>query len=166
MFKTTADTRALVADPSVHMAELVAGMLRTLKSRLVDVTHTPADTQRALASRSYRLMLVDAGMCSDQEFLLLRELRQAEQNPNRHLPIIMMAAAPSAALIAAARDAGVTEFLRKPFSAQHIQLRLDAIKSSPRPFVAAETYAGPDRRRRVIAGAPSRRAADHGGSTG
>jgi len=144
------------------MAELVAGMLRSLKIRLVDVTHNPGDTQRALASRSYQLMLVDAGLCSDQEFTRLRDLRQSERHPNRHLPIIMMAAAPSAALIAAARDAGVTEFLRKPFSAQHIQLRLNAIQASPRPFVSAEGYTGPDRRRRVIAGAPSRRAADDG----
>ena len=86
MFKTTADTRALVADPSVHMAELVAGMLRTLKIRLVDVTHNPADTQRALASRSYRLMLVDAEMCSDQEFRQLRELRRPNGIPTGTCP--------------------------------------------------------------------------------
>jgi hypothetical protein len=72
----------------------------------------------------------------------------------------MMAATPSAALIAAARDAGVTEFLRKPFAAQHIALRMEAFQASPREFVTVDSYMGPDRRRRIVADAPQRRAAD------
>ena len=70
-----------------------------------------------------------------------------------------MATAPNAEMIAAARDAGVTEFLRKPFAPQHIALRLESLRKAPRPFVEAESYAGPDRRRRV-ADAPKRRATD------
>jgi hypothetical protein len=39
-------------------------------------------------------------------------------------------------------------------------LRLEALKKAPRAFVEAESYAGPDRRRRTVPGATSRRAAD------
>jgi hypothetical protein len=63
-------------------------------------------------------------------------------------------------MIAAARDAGVTEFLRKPFSAEHIGLRLDAIRKAPRAFVEATDYAGPPRRRPPWGGGAPRRASD------
>ena len=78
---------------------------------------------------------------------LVRRLRADSDCINRLTPIIMMSAAPDAARIAAARDAGVTEFLRKPFAANHLKTRLDSIAANPRPFVEAGGYAGPDRRR-------------------
>ena len=102
-----------------------------------------------LGQRPYdSVLLIDAQLGGEDGFGLIRSLRKAADHLNSHIPIIMMASTPSAALIVAARDAGVTEFLRKPFSAQHIQLRIEAIRNAPREFVAAETYAGPDRRRR------------------
>jgi DNA-binding response OmpR family regulator len=62
----------------------------------------------------------------------------------------MISAAPDARRIAEARDAGVTEFLRKPFAAAHLQSRLVSIEANPRGFVEAETYQGPDRRRKSV----------------
>ena len=59
--------------------------------------------------------------------------------------------------IVAARDAGVTEFLKKPLSANVIGLRLMQTLENPRPFVEAPTYAGPDRRRTTRTGGPERR---------
>lgn len=160
MFKPAADFRALVADRSVHMAGLATEMLHSLRIRLVDEVHHLTAVERALSTQTYRLVLIDAELGPNEDLALIRKLRQTDGHPNRDVPIIMMAATPSTALIAAARDAGVTEFLRKPFAAQHIALRLDAIQAAPRQFVSAETYAGPDRRRRTVAGAPHRRAAD------
>lgn len=60
----------------------------------------------------------------------------------------MMAARPDATRIAAARDVGVTEFLRKPFAANHLEARLAVIARAPRPIIETEGYVGPDRRRR------------------
>ena len=49
-----------------------------------------------------------------------------------------------------ARDAGVTEFMAKPISPKSLYARISAVIDRPRPFVRAEDYFGPDRRRRVI----------------
>lgn len=160
MFKPAADFRALVADASANMAGLVADMLHSLKIRVVDEAHSLSSLEKALSTQVYRLLLIDADLAPNDDLALIRKLRQTDQHPNRDMPIIMMAASPSAPMIAAARDAGVTEFLRKPFAAQHIALRLEAIQSAPREFVAAGNYAGPDRRRRTVEGAPGRRAVD------
>jgi len=58
----------------------------------------------------------------------------------------------------AARDHGVTEFLAKPFTVQAFFDRLVSVIIRPRAFVDAESYFGPDRRRRqtTISG-PDRR---------
>ncbi len=164
MSEAAPQIRALVADPSQHMAAIVSSMLHTLKIRAVDVTLDLERTGATLARRPYNLVLIDEHLGGEQGFAMLRAMRHAADHPNREVPIIMMASTPTAEMIKAARDAGVTEFLRKPFSAQHIQLRLDAIRKAPRDFVETEVYAGPDRRRRELTGQPRRRAAD-GGNT-
>ena len=160
MPKGYAHLKALVADPSSHMAALVAVMLRSLGIRAVDATLDLPHTALHLVRNAYSLVLIDEQLGRRDSFEMIRALRQLETHPNRETPIFMMAAAPDAPMIAAARDAGVTEFLRKPFSAEHIQLRLDGLENAPRPFVEANTYAGPDRRRRTVSGAAARRAAD------
>ncbi len=51
-------------------------------------------------------------------------------------------------LVMEARDAGVTEFIAKPLTAQALVNRLGAVIFKPRPFVRTSSYFGPDRRRR------------------
>jgi len=152
--------RALIADPSTHMAGLVTLMLHSLKIRAVDEVGDARHAAEFLGRRPYNLMLIDDQLGGEEDFGLIRMLRNTAGHPNRTMPIIMMASAPETGLILEARDAGVTEFLRKPFSAQHIQLRLETIRNAPREFIEAQGYAGPDRRRREVAGNPHRRAGD------
>jgi len=60
--------RTLVADPSAHMAELVALMLHSLKIRAVDETADRPLTERALRQRSYELVLIDADLGAQDDF--------------------------------------------------------------------------------------------------
>jgi DNA-binding response OmpR family regulator len=160
MEKSAPEFRALVADPSTHMAGLITLMLHSLKIRAVDEADSVARAETFLARRRYDIVLIDEQLAGAAGFAAIRHIRGTEDHPNRLSPIIMTASAPSAAMIAMARDAGVTEFLRKPFSAQHIALRLEAIRKAPRAFIAADGYAGPDRRRQEQPGKPRRRSAD------
>ncbi|SMQ75739.1 Response regulator receiver domain-containing protein [Devosia lucknowensis] len=138
---------ALVIDPQANMAGIVADMLRTCGRRDIHEVYDGAQALRELGRRAFDVVIIDDAITNAIE--LVRRLRADARSPNRLTPIIMMSAAPDAARITAARDAGVTEFLRKPFAANHLKSRLDAISSNPRPFVDATGYAGPDRRRRV-----------------
>jgi DNA-binding response OmpR family regulator len=163
MTQSLTPLRALVADPSSHMAALIAQMLHSLKIRSVEATVNLERTASELGRRSYDLILLDEQIAGGEGFEMIRGIRQTADHSNRSTPIIMMAAAPDARMIAAARDAGVTEFLRKPFSAEHIRLRIEAMRAAPRPFVEAESYAGPDRRRKHASTGQRRRAGDAGG---
>lgn len=160
MGQGTADFRAFVADPSTHMAGLITLMLHSLNIRAVDEADSIARTEMFLSRRPYEIIMIEEQLAGTDGFAAIRRIRQSEGHPNRLSPIIMTASAPSSAMIAAARDAGVTEFLRKPFSAQHIAIRLDAIRNAPRAFVAGDSYMGPDRRRQERPGKPHRRSSD------
>ena len=61
-----------------------------------------------------------------------------------------------------ARDAGITEFLVKPFNTRDLYKRLYQIIEKPRQFVRCEEFFGPDRRRRSSSNydGPGRRATD------
>jgi CheY-like chemotaxis protein len=49
--------------------------------------------------------------------------------------------------IKGARDSGVHEFLRKPFTAADLIRRVEAVTLKPRDWIEAMSYVGPDRRR-------------------
>ena len=77
---------------------------------------------------------------------LTRELRRSDL-VSRKTPVVMLATDPTESQIMAARDAGVHEVLRRPFSLANLLLRIDAVLEKPRPWVEGVTYVGPDRRR-------------------
>jgi hypothetical protein len=53
----------------------------------------------------------------------------------------------TATTILGARDAGVHEFLRKPFTSGDLLKRVENVASKPRDWIEAVGYVGPDRRR-------------------
>jgi DNA-binding response OmpR family regulator len=63
------------------------------------------------------------------------------------VPVIMVTGVATASTILAARDAGVHEFLRKPFNMKDLTRRLEAVTLKDRDWVEAMGYVGPDRRR-------------------
>ena len=77
----------------------------------------------------------------------VRQVRQSENSPNPFVPIVLLTAHTELHHVCEARDAGMTEFLAKPISAKLVYDRLRMIIENPRPFVRAENFMGPDRRR-------------------
>lgn len=139
---------ALVATPSAHMSSIVCAMLRHLRLRSTSEVYSSVEAANLLSSRPFHLIMLDAEFGPVDGVALTRALRSADGSPNRETPIIMMSSEPDLAGIRAARDAGVTEFLRKPFAVAHLEARLVSILTAPRSFIEAPVYAGPDRRRR------------------
>lgn len=97
------------------------------------------------------LILSDYLMTSVDGNLFLRWIRTGEQVPDRFVPFIMVSGAADREVVEQARDAGVTEFLAKPFSAKGVAERIMQVINKPRPFVLARGYFGPDRRRSEMA---------------
>lgn len=154
---TDPSSRVLVADSTPHMAALVGQMLRALGRRTVHEAYEAHRAMFELRRLPFGLLIIDADLAGLDGVAFTRKLRADTECQNRHLPVIMMSAAPETCRIAEARDAGITEFLRKPFAASHLQTRLDSIAANPRGFIEAESYNGPDRRRRMASPAGGER---------
>jgi two-component system chemotaxis response regulator CheY len=77
-----------------------------------------------------------------------RRVRGDEHGPNQFVPIVLMTGFSEKRRVFQARDAGVTEFLVKPFNARDLYKRLVQVIERPRQFVRAGEFFGPDRRRR------------------
>jgi two-component system chemotaxis response regulator CheY len=148
--------RVVIADDP-YMAALTAGMLRNLGVRSIIETHDISATWQVLKREPWGLLLIDDGLGPLDALTLVRELRNDPAAINRQMPVLMTFSNADKARIVAARDAGVTEFLKKPLSANVIGLRLMQALENPRPFVEVAAYAGPDRRRKRSSGGPERR---------
>ena len=140
----------LIIDPSAHMAGLIQVMLRGLGRKDIREAYDASRAMSELMRRTFDVLIINDSLGPMDGASFTRKLRANTECRNRLIPIIMMSAAPDAERIAAARDAGVTEFLRKPFAAAHLQTRLASIEAHPRGFIEAAEYKGPDRRRRTV----------------
>lgn len=76
-----------------------------------------------------------------------RMIRNNEHSPNPYVPVILMTGFSERRRVLQARDAGVTEFLVKPFNARDLYKRIAQVIERPRQFVRSENFFGPDRRR-------------------
>jgi CheY-like chemotaxis protein len=77
-----------------------------------------------------------------------RIVRNDPASPNPYVPIILMTGFSEKRRVIQARDAGVTEFLVKPFNAHDLYKRMVQVIERPRQFVRAQDFFGPDRRRK------------------
>lgn len=93
---------------------------------------------------------------------LARRVRNDAISPNQFVPFILMTGFSERRRVEQARDAGVTEFLVKPFNARDLYRRIAQIIERPRKFVRSEDFFGPDRRRKRMQGyeGPRRRETD------
>jgi CheY-like chemotaxis protein len=79
-----------------------------------------------------------------------RLIRAGYQDVPRELSIIVMTNTPTKAFLDAAQNSGVDEMLVRPFTAQHLLIRIRAVLDHPREFVDSAKYIGPCRRRRMV----------------
>lgn len=81
--------------------------------------------------------------------MLLRWIRLAGKSPDRFMPFLMVSAAADKDVLFACRDAGVDEFMAKPFSAESLAKRMTSVIEHPRPYIYCPNYFGPERRRQT-----------------
>jgi len=138
--------RVLIADPNMASARLLLDIMKSLGAREVV---TESDENRVIDhAREMEPGLIFTERCGaklDGEQLAKRIRRS--NLACRRAPIIMMTADATASSIKGARDAGIHEFLRKPFTSADLFRRVENVALKPRDWIEAVGYVGPDRRR-------------------
>jgi CheY-like chemotaxis protein len=138
--------RVLVVDATTGGARLIAELMKEMGARHV-VTEVRSARAMARAQEFDPQLVFTELVAPDLDGLeFTRELRRSAL-PARQAPVIMVTAEATQASITGARNAGVHEFLRKPFTAGEIFRRVENVVLKPRPWIQAQMYVGPDRRR-------------------
>lgn len=153
--------RILVVDPSPFMRRTVVGVLRFFGCLDYRESSDGATALEMMRTWVPDIILTEYAMTPLDGVDLTRILR-TEKSELRFVPIVMVTAWSEGWRVCQARDAGVSEFVVKPFSAKGLMLRILEAVFHQRPFVEAATYSGPDRRRRLADGEalPQRRTTD------
>ncbi|MDE2134799.1 MAG: response regulator [Alphaproteobacteria bacterium] len=141
--------KALIVEDNVHMRTLLRSLLAALGINHVYEAADGADALATLRDKAPDMILTDLSMKPVDGIAFTRSVRLSHDSPNPYVPIIMITGHTERHKVEAARDAGVTEFLAKPITAQGLFLRIAEIVERPRAYVRCASYFGPDRRRRA-----------------
>lgn len=157
----------LVVDDNKQMRFLMRSLLRAVGIYRVAEAEGALEAFEIMTRFPIDLVLVDWLMRPVDGIAFTRMVRHSTDSPNPQAKILMLTAHTQKAHVAAARDAGVTGFLKKPICARLLFERMSAALLDTRPYVRTQTYFGPDRRHaeaRDYLG-PFRRAADRPDAT-
>jgi CheY-like chemotaxis protein len=138
--------RVLIADPQAASARLLSELLRDIARSHVWVAPTIERALKLAETCDPQLIVVELADGAMDGLEFTKKLRRSTWMC-RKAPVIAVTGHATAAAILAARDAGVHEFLRKPYSMKDLCRRLEAVTLRDRDWVEGMAYIGPDRRR-------------------
>jgi CheY-like chemotaxis protein len=142
------------------MRAIVGAVLKSIGIKHIRDCKNGAEALTALREWPADVAMVDFRMEPVNGVEFTKLVRTAKDSANIYLPIIMLTGYADRARVLEARDAGVTELIVKPVTAQAVIARLNSVIFHPRPFVRTDGYFGPCRRRTTSAtyNGPERRA--------
>ena len=138
--------RALIVEPNLHSARLLVDIIKGLGARDIRVEQTGAKAMAMARELEPGLIFTERGGVDLDGEEFVRQLRRSHLGC-RSAPIIMVTADATANTIKGARDVGVHEFLRKPFTSADLFKRIENVALKPRDWIEGIGYVGPDRRR-------------------
>ncbi len=152
----------LVVEDVAPMRQLLMVILQTLGIGKVLSANEGAEGYALFCSEKPDIVITDWHMEPVDGITLTWQIRNDSRSPNKTAPIIMLTGYSAANRIQRSRDAGATEYLAKPFTAESLIKRLTYVIENPRDFVQTRDYFGPDRRRKTALNyaGPQRRMSD------
>ncbi len=144
------DVKILVVDDNAFMRSLIRQLLKALGAREIFEASDGREGYEVARQVNPDIALVDWVMEPEDGLAFVKNVRGAEDSPNRLMPIIMVSGYSEESRVLAARDAGVNEFVVKPLSAASLFSRIQWVIENPRRFVTTDTYFGPDRRHKDV----------------
>lgn len=140
----------LVVDDNPPMLQLLQSILQVFGVRQIYLARNGDEGFEQFCLHKPDLVIVDWVMQPTDGPTMVRNIRTSPKSPNPYVPVILTTGFTDKQHVEDARDQGITEFLVKPFTAEHLYRRMVQIIERPRVFVKTEEFFGPDRRRRAV----------------
>lgn len=141
--------KILVVDDRQFQRRLIAETLRSVRDITIDYAESAQDCVLMLAGVLPDLIIIDWDIEGGKGLDLVRRIRNGDAGAEvRATPIVMVSTHNRAADVERARNAGVDEFVLRPFSTAILTRRAKEVRDNKREFVESSHYVGPCRRRR------------------
>lgn len=138
----------LIVEDSPPMLELVSGVMEVMGvKKIITASDGEAGYERFQKEKP-DIVITDWLMEPVDGIEMTLKIRRDPLSVDRLVPVIVMTGFTAITRVEMARDIGVTEFIVKPFTAKELARRIQHIIEKPRDFVEAQSFFGPDRRRR------------------
>lgn len=138
----------LIVEDNAPMLGLLKSLLGVYGFQHILTAKDGNEGFRVFCNEKPDLVITDWMMKPVDGISLSRRIRNDPASPDPFTPIILMTGFSQMRRVIQARDAGVTEFLVKPFNARDLYRRITQIVERPRQFVRSDGFFGPDRRRK------------------
>lgn len=139
----------LVVEDNLPMLEITKSLLQAFGvGDIIGAQNGEAGFEKFCANNP-DIVIADWMMKPMDGISLTRKIRNDPASPNPYVPVILMTGFSERRRVFQARDAGVTEFLVKPFNARDLYKRIAQVIERPRQFVRSDDFFGPDRRRKA-----------------
>lgn len=117
--------KVLVVDDYATMVRIMRNLLRQLNFTNVEDANSGADALEKLRSDKFDLVISDWNMSPMTGIELLQEVRADDKL--KHLPFIMVTAESKTENVVAAKKAGVSNYIVKPFNAETLKSKLVSV---------------------------------------
>lgn len=151
-----------IVDDNAAMRGILRTILNAMGAARIYEASDVRTAMDVLQHEHIDLLICDWKMKPVDGLALVRWVRNPSKSPCPTLPILMLTCYADAERVKVARDAGVTEFMVKPFSPESIYQHISSMFRKPRRFVDSKSFFGPDRRRKVDTHVDDDRRVRHG----
>lgn len=141
----------LIIDDQPFFRTLLTEVLRNLGVLRVLVAVDGASGLSAFEEHRPDIVITDWIMPNVDGIAFTQKIRKHPIEARRQVPIILVTANTDRDKIEIVRACGIDEFILKPISTKAVIDRLTEVIERPRPFLTTHNYAGPCRRRRLVA---------------
>ena len=117
--------KILVVDDYKTMLRILRNLLKKLNFSNIDEAMDGAEALRKLRSEKFDFVISDWNMEPMTGIELLREMRGDEKL--KHLPFIMITAESKSENVIAANEAGVSNYIVKPFNAETLKGKMASV---------------------------------------
>lgn len=136
----------MLVDDSSQSLDILAQVVSGFGVRSIVRCASGDEARSHLLKEPYDLVLTDAQMPQLDGYALASWLRHSGPEPNRFVPVLLIAAHTRPSDVARARDCGANYLITKPVTPRTVLERIYWVAREDRMFVESDTYAGPDRR--------------------
>lgn len=136
----------LLVDDNQQSLDIMSQVLSGFGVGTMIKCESAEEALKIIARQTFDFIMTDANMPIMDGYEFVQTVRRLPNQPNAHIPILLVTGHTRESQIMKARDCGANFVVAKPITPKVLLDRIFWVAKEDRMFVETDTYVGPDRR--------------------